>query len=79
MLEPRTRTAVAEVIEGESSRNEKLAASRGLTLRESCRESLLARVNGRELKVPHRFRRHGQMALRGILLNVLFKPAKGQP
>lgn len=79
MLELRMRTAVAKVIEAEYSKIEKLAAFARPELRESCRESLLARAKGRELKVTDGFRRHGQMALRGILLNVLLKQAKGQP
>jgi hypothetical protein len=86
MPELRTRSAGAKVTEKEYSEIEKLAASRGLNVGEWCRETLLARVNGQEPRVATDCAGTGQVALmaelvalRAILLNVLFKLAKGQP
>jgi hypothetical protein len=86
MPELRTRSAGAKVTEKEYAEIEKLAASRGLNVGEWCRETLLARVNGREPTVATDCAGTGQVALmaelvalRAILLNVLFKLAKGQP
>jgi hypothetical protein len=85
MPELRTRSAGAKVTEKEYAEIEKLAASRGLNVGEWCRETLLARVNGQEPRVATDCAGTGQVALmaelvalRAILLNVLFKLAKGQ-
>jgi hypothetical protein len=86
MPELRTRSAGAKVTEKEYAEIEKLAASRGLNVGEWCRETLLARVNGQEPRVATDCAGTSQVALmaelvalRAILLNVLFKLAKGQP
>jgi hypothetical protein len=83
MPELRTRSAGAKVTEKEYVEIEKLAASRGLNVGEWCRETLLARVNGQEPRPATDCA--GQVALmaelvalRPILLNVLFKLAQGQ-
>ncbi len=75
--------------EEEFARLEARARERGLTLSEWCRETLLASVNSREEKTFNLFSTGdvtGQqalmaelVALRAILLNVLFKQAKGEP
>ena len=85
MPELRTRSAGAKVTEKEYAEIEKLAASRGLNVGEWCRETLLARVNGQEPRAATDCAGTGQVALmaelvalRAILLNVLFKLAKGQ-
>jgi hypothetical protein len=85
MPELRTRSAGAKVTEKEYAEIEKLAASRGLNVGEWCRETLLARVNGKEPRAATDCADTGQVAvmaelvaLRAILLNVLFKLAKGQ-
>ena len=85
MPELRTRTAGAKVTDKEYAEIEKRATSRGLNLGEWCRETLLARMNGQEPKAASDSADTGQVALmaelvalRAILLNVLFKLAKGQ-
>src|ERR1700691_5245203 len=85
MPELRTRSAGAKVSEKEYVEIEKLAASRGLNVGEWCRETLLTRVNGQEPRAAAACAGAGQVALmaelvalRPILLNVLFKLAKGQ-
>jgi hypothetical protein len=84
MPELRTRSAGAKVTEKEYAEIEKLAASRGLNVGEWCRETLLARVNGQEPKASDPGGTgHAVMAelvaLREILLNVMFKLATSQP
>jgi hypothetical protein len=86
MPELRTRSAGAKVTEKEYAEIEKLAASRGLNVGEWCRETLLARVNGQEPRAATDCAGTGQVALmaelvalRAILLNVMFKLANGQP
>jgi hypothetical protein len=85
MPELRTRSAGAKVAEKEYVEIEKLAASRGLNVGEWCRETLLARVNAKEPRATTDCAGAGQaalmaelVALRAILLNVLFKLANGQ-
>ena len=85
MPELRTRSASAKVAEKEYAEIEKLAASRGLNVGEWCRETLPARVNGQEPGAATACAGAGQVALmaelvalRPILLNVLFKLAQGQ-
>ncbi len=85
MPELRTRSAGAKVTEKEYAEIEKLAASRGLNVGEWCRETLLARVNGQAPRAATDCAGTGQVALmaelvalRAILLNVLFKLAKSQ-
>src|SRR5215469_16517985 len=85
MSEQRTRTAGAKVTEKEYAEIEKLAASRGLNVGEWCRETLMARVNGQEPKAATDSPGAGQVALmaevvalRAILLNVLFRQANGK-
>jgi hypothetical protein len=83
MPELRTRSAGAKVTEKEYTEIEKLAASRGLNVGEWCRETLLARVNGQEPKAATDCASEVALmaelvALRPILLNVLFKLVNGQ-
>jgi hypothetical protein len=85
MPELRTRSAGAKVTEKEYAEIEKLAVSRGLNVGEWCREILLARVNGQEPRAATDSAGAGQVALmaelvalRAMLLNVLFKLANGQ-
>jgi hypothetical protein len=85
MPELRTQSAGAKVTEKEYAEIEKLAESRGLKVSEWCRETLLARVNGQELRAATDCAGTGQVALmaalsalRAILLNVLFKLANGR-
>jgi hypothetical protein len=83
MVKPplRTKTLGTKVSEEEFAQLERAASERGLTLSEWCRETLLASVNGHE---PQAAAGTGQalmaelVALRAILLNVLFKQANGQ-
>ena len=86
MVKPplRTKTLGTKVSEEEFAKLEALASERGLTLSEWCRETLLANVNRQEEKsADSRGASHALMAelvaLRAILLNVLFKLANGQP
>ena len=85
MVKPplRTKTLGTKVSEEEFAQLEGAASERGLTLSEWCRETLLARVNGQEEKFADSGRTgHALMAelvaLRAILLNVLFKLANGE-
>lgn len=85
MVKPplRTKTLGTKVSEEEFAKLEALASERGLTLSEWCRETLLANVNRQEEKsADSGGASHALMAelvaLRAILLNVLFKLANGQ-
>ena len=85
MVKPplRTKTVGTKVSEEEFAQLERAASERGLTLSEWCRETLLASVNGQDEKSADSVRT-GQalmaelVALRAILLNVLFKLANGE-
>ena len=85
MVKPplRTKTLGTKVSEEEFAQLETAASERGLTLSEWCRETLLASVNGQDEKSADSVRT-GQalmaelVALRAILLNVLFKLANGE-
>jgi hypothetical protein len=79
----RTKTLSTKVSEEELAQLEAAASERGLTPSEWCRETLLASVNGHEPKAyDPGGTGHAVMAelvaLRAILLNVLFKQANGQ-
>jgi hypothetical protein len=79
----RTKTLGTKVSEEEYAQLEAAASERGLTLSEWCREMLLASVNGQEAKSADSSRGDqalmGELvALRAILLNVLFKQANGE-
>jgi hypothetical protein len=79
----RTKTLGTKVSEEEFAQLEAAASERGLTLSEWCREMLLASVNGQGEKSAETGRAdHALMAelvaLRAILLNVLFKLANGE-
>lgn len=85
MVKPplRTKTLGTKVSEEEYAQLEAAASERGLTLSEWCREMLLASVNGQEAKSADSSRGDqalmGELvALRAILLNVLFKLANGE-
>ncbi|MGO9088279.1 MAG: plasmid mobilization protein [Candidatus Sulfotelmatobacter sp.] len=85
MVKPplRTKTLGTKVSEEEFAQLEGAASERGLTLSEWCRETLLARVNGQGVTSADPGRTgHALMAelvaLRAILLNVLFKLANGE-
>jgi hypothetical protein len=79
----RTKTLGTKVSEEEFAKLEAVAREHGLTLSEWCRGTLLANVNGQGEKSADS-RRTSQalmaelVALRAILLNVLFKLANGQ-
>jgi hypothetical protein len=79
----RTKTLGTKVSEEEFAQLEAAASERGLTLSEWCRKTLLASVNGQEEKSVDSDKT-GQalmaelVALRAILLNVLFKLANGE-
>jgi hypothetical protein len=79
----RTKTLGTKVSEEEFAQLEAAASERGLTLSEWCRETLLASVNRQDPKTADSGGT-GQavmaelVALRAILLNVLFKLANGQ-
>jgi hypothetical protein len=78
----RTKTLGTKVSEEEFAQLEAAASERGLTLSEWCRETLLANVNGQEEKSADSGRADQALmaelvALRAILLNVLFKLANG--
>ena len=85
MVKPplRTKTLGTKVSEEEFAQLEGAASERGLTLSEWCRETLLASVNGQDEKSADSGGT-GQalmaelVALRAILLNVLFKLANGE-
>jgi hypothetical protein len=79
----RTKTLGTKVSEEEFAQLEAAASERGLTLSEWCRETLLANVNGQEAKSADSGRADQALmaellALRAILLNVLFKLANGE-
>ena len=85
MVKPplRTKTLGTKVSEEEFAQLERAASERGLTLSERCRETLLASVNGQDEKSADAGGTgHALMAelvaLRAILLNVLFKLANGE-
>jgi hypothetical protein len=86
MVKPplRTKTLGTKVSEEEFAQLETAASERGLTLSEWCRETLLASVNGQGEKSAADSSGTGQalmaelVALRAILLNVLFKLANGE-
>lgn len=85
MVKPplRTKTLGTKVSEEEFAQLEAAASERGLTLSEWCREMLLASVNGQEEKSADSGRADQALmaelvALRAILLNVLFKLANGE-
>ena len=85
MVKPplRTKTLGTKVSEEEFAQLEAAASERGLTLSEWCRETLLASVNGQEAKSADSGRADQALmaelvALRAILLNVLFKLANGE-
>jgi hypothetical protein len=85
MVKPplRTKTLGTKVSEEEFAQLEAAASERGLTLSEWCRETLLASVNGQPPKAgPDGAEAEALMAelvaLRAILLNVLFKLANGE-
>jgi hypothetical protein len=85
MVKPplRTKTLGTKVSEEEFAQLEALARQRRLTLSQWCRETLLASVNGEtENPAEPKGISHALMAevvaLRAILLNVLFKLANGQ-
>jgi hypothetical protein len=79
----RTKTLSTKVSAEEFAQLEAAVSKRGLTLSEWFRETLLASVNGQEPRAADPGRTgHAVMAelvaLRAILLNVLFKLANGQ-
>jgi hypothetical protein len=83
----RTKTLGTKVSEEEFAQLEAAASERGLTLSEWCRETLLASVNGQGEKSAELPLASGSgqaavmaelVALRAILLNVLFKLTNGQ-
>ena len=86
MVKPplRTKTLGTKVSEDEFAQLEAAASERGLTLSEWCRETLLASVNGQDGQSVDSSGTGEQalmaelVALRAILLNVLFKLANGQ-
>ena len=85
MVKPplRTKTLGTKVSEEEFAQLEAAASERGLTLSEWCRETLLASVNGQGEKSADSGRADQALmaelvALRAILLNVLFKLANGE-
>ena len=79
----RTRSAGAKVTEQEYAQLEALAQIRGLTLGEWCREVMLASANG---QLPRNTQPGGAgralmaelVALRTILVNVLYKQVNGE-
>jgi hypothetical protein len=75
----RTRSAGAKVTDEEYGQLEALAQARGLTLGEWCREVLLERLAGPKPSQIEQAVIAEVMALRTILLNVLFKMANGEP
>jgi hypothetical protein len=79
----RTKTLGTKVSEEEFAQLEAAASERALTLSEWCRETLLASVNGQGEKSADAGRADQALmaelvALRAILLNVLFKLANGE-
>jgi hypothetical protein len=86
MVKPplRTKSIGFKVSEEEYARLEEAARAGGFTLGEWCRETLLGSVNGQEPQAAADSGGTGHalmaelVALRAILLNVLFKLANGQ-
>ena len=87
MVKPpfRTKTLSTKVSDEEFRDLEAVASKGGLTLSEWCREALLASLNRQESKSVTDSAATGQVAvlaelvaLRAILLNVLFRQANGQ-
>ena len=86
MVKPslRTKSIGTKVTEAEYAELERAARTGGKTLGEWCREVLLANVNGHGLKAqPHGGSESEALmaelvALRTILLNVLYKQANGE-
>ena len=88
MVKPplRTKTLGTKVSEEEFARLEALAREHRLTVSEWCRATLLANLNGQQEKEGKSDDLNGTsealmaelVALRAILLNVLFKLANGQ-
>jgi hypothetical protein len=81
----RTKTLSTKVSEEEFRDLEAVASKGGLTLSEWCRAALLASLNGQVPKSLNDSAATGQLALlaelvalRAILLNVLFRQANGQ-
>jgi hypothetical protein len=79
----RTKTVGTKVRDQEYAQLEAVASERGLTLSEWCRETLLGKVNGQEEKsadtgATSQALMAELVALRTILLNVLFKLANGE-
>jgi hypothetical protein len=80
----RTKSIGTKVTEGEYTKLERAAQERGKTLSEWCREIMLASVDGSPSKDQPHLAGDGQavmaevVALRTILLNVLFKQANGE-
>jgi hypothetical protein len=81
----RTKTLSTKVSDEEFRDLEAVASKGGLTLSEWCREALLASLNRQESKSVTDSAATGQVAvlaelvaLRAILLNVLFRQANGQ-
>ena len=83
MVKPalRTKTLGTKVSGEEYAQMEAAASERGLTLSEWCREVLLGKVNGQPAKATGTEAQALMaelVALRTILLNVLFKQANGE-
>jgi hypothetical protein len=79
----RTKTLGTKVRDQEYAQLEAAASERGLTPSEWCRETLLGKVNGQEEKsadtgATSQALMAELVALRTILLNVLFKLANGE-
>jgi hypothetical protein len=80
----RTKTLGTKVRDQEYAQLEAAASERGLTLSEWCRETLLGKVNGQEEKsadmgATSQALMAELVALRTILLNVLFKANGEKP
>ena len=80
MVKPllRTKSIGTKVSDEEYAALEKLAQARGLTLGEWCREVMLASANGAGGGAGAEVLMGELVALRTILLNVLFKQANGE-
>ena len=80
----RTKSVGTKVTEGEYAKLERAAQEGGKTVSEWCREVMLASVDGATSKDPPQQPGEAQavmaevVALRTILLNVLFKQANGE-
>jgi len=86
MVKPnlRTKSIGTKVSEDEYAQLERAAQKSAKTLGEWCRELMLANANGQPAKPngtgPEAYAIMAEVvALRAILLNVLFKQAKGEP